>query len=261
MSDNYIAVGFSQRVLYYRIQSVEGLIFVRRKAREFSSVFVFVRCLKQKWSKLQNMITSPWLTNCRSTLSTPQLWWETEFICTWFEEFLMKTSTGRKCFAFIRSKSPMNKAKKANRLFSRRPTWTMAESLVVPWRKIFSSMELTFVSTRILRLKHLIAFSLQKGTIVFFHIEEWKVVSKFDKHKVSIQRLFPETFGTSLALIDQKGDGFVYNVVSFSWEIFSSLDEHFVELFSSSKTRKSFRSRNFRQERNKFYGKQTSTTK
>jgi len=40
-------------------------------------------------------------------------------------------------------------------------------------------------------------------------------VNKFDKHKTSIQKLFAENFGTSIIFIDQKGDGYLYNVVSF----------------------------------------------
>lgn len=39
-------------------------------------------------------------------------------------------------------------------------------------------------------------------------------MNKFDKHKVNIARIFPENFGTSIAFIDQKGDGYLYNVVS-----------------------------------------------
>lgn len=50
--------------------------------------------------------------------------------------------------------------------------------------------------------------------MAFFYIEEWQMVNKYDKHKTSIQKLFPENFGTSIALIDQKGDGYLYNVVS-----------------------------------------------
>jgi hypothetical protein len=41
------------------------------------------------------------------------------------------------------------------------------------------------------------------------------MVNKFDKHKTSIQKLFAENFGTSVVFIDQKGDGYLYNVVSF----------------------------------------------
>ena len=37
-------------------------------------------------------------------------------------------------------------------------------------------------------------------------------MNKFDKHKTSIQKLFAENFGTSIAFIDQKGDGYLYNV-------------------------------------------------
>jgi hypothetical protein len=58
-------------------------------------------------------------------------------------------------------------------------------------------------------------FLYQKGILNFFHIAEWQLVNKFDKHKTSIQKLFPENFGTSVAFIDQKGDGYLYNVVSF----------------------------------------------
>ncbi len=64
-------------------------------------------------------------------------------------------------------------------------------------------------------MRFLVFLVFQKGILNFFHIDEWQIVNKFDKHKTSIQKLFAENFGTSIIFIDQKGDGYLYNVVSF----------------------------------------------
>lgn len=79
-------------------------------------------------------------------------------------------------------------------------------------------------------------------------------MNKYDKHKSSIQRLFPEHFGTSVAFIDQKGDGYLYNVVSLLKQEMT-LNFQIKNLISFSINQILFKYQIFHQEQNRLYGK------
>ncbi|CAF1574250.1 unnamed protein product, partial [Didymodactylos carnosus] len=65
--------------------------------------------------------------------------------------------------------------------------------------------------------KDFLIYATDKGILNFFLIEEWKMVNKY-KHTSSIHKIYPENFGTSVAFIDQKNDGYLYNVVSIFFD-------------------------------------------
>jgi hypothetical protein len=56
-------------------------------------------------------------------------------------------------------------------------------------------------------------FYFKSGNIYHFFIDEWQIVDKF-KHDTSVKKIFPEPFGMSLALIDQKNEGYIYNPIN-----------------------------------------------
>ena len=82
----------------------------------------------------------------------------------------------------------------------------------------------------------ILVFFLKNGTLRYFYLEDWEVVNEFH-HLVGISMISPDSMGTKVAFIDEKGDGFLYNpiadvcseltsfpraVLSILWETFLS---------------------------------------
>nr|XP_002124215.1 WD repeat-containing protein 19-like [Ciona intestinalis] len=53
------------------------------------------------------------------------------------------------------------------------------------------------------------------GTLNFFFIEDWSNVNTF-RHLTQIRNIYPDSSGSHVAVIDDKGDGFIYNPVNDS---------------------------------------------
>uniref|UniRef100_S4RCS6 WD repeat-containing protein 19 n=1 Tax=Petromyzon marinus TaxID=7757 RepID=S4RCS6_PETMA len=58
-------------------------------------------------------------------------------------------------------------------------------------------------------------YATDAGGIFYFFLEDWQFVNEY-KHMVGIRKLFPDTSGTQLVIIDDKGDGYVYSPVNDS---------------------------------------------
>uniref|UniRef100_A0A6I8R870 WD repeat-containing protein 19 n=1 Tax=Xenopus tropicalis TaxID=8364 RepID=A0A6I8R870_XENTR len=52
-------------------------------------------------------------------------------------------------------------------------------------------------------------YATNNGLIKFFYLEDWQYVNEY-RHSVSIRKIFPDVTGTTLVLIDEKTEGFVY---------------------------------------------------
>ncbi|CAF4301231.1 unnamed protein product, partial [Adineta steineri] len=132
MSDVYIAVGFNNRALYYRIQSIEEVI----KASEHDYL---------------------------STITELQI-------------------NSQYAAAFMNGRIQLNMIEESEKHSEER---------------------------------HAIMFPLadtNDGKILCYCLTKDYLIYGTDKGILSIQRLFSENFGTSVAFIDQKGDGYLYNV-------------------------------------------------
>ncbi|CAF3582253.1 unnamed protein product [Adineta steineri] len=151
MSDVYIAVGFNNRALYYRIQSIEEVI----KASEHDYL---------------------------STITELQI-------------------NSQYAAAFMNGRIQLHMIEESEKHSEER------HAIMFPLADTNDGKILCYCLT-----KDYLIYGTDKGILSFFHIDEWHVVNKFDKHKTGIQRLFTENFGTSVAFIDQKGDGYLYNV-------------------------------------------------
>ncbi|CAF4287272.1 unnamed protein product, partial [Adineta steineri] len=151
MSDVYIAVGFNNRALYYRIQSIEEVI----KASEHDYL---------------------------STITELQI-------------------NSQYAAAFMNGRIQLHMIEESEKHSEER------HAIMFPLADTNDGKILCYCLT-----KDYLIYGTDKGILSFFHIDEWHVVNKFDKHKTGIQRLFSENFGTSVAFIDQKGDGYLYNV-------------------------------------------------
>ena len=46
-----------------------------------------------------------------------------------------------------------------------------------------------------------------------FYIDEWQFVNKY-KHSTGIKKIFAEPYGMSIAFIDDKSEGYIYNPVN-----------------------------------------------
>lgn len=53
----------------------------------------------------------------------------------------------------------------------------------------------------------------QTGGIYFFFIEDWRIVSDY-RHTSGIKNIYAEPSGRRLVLVDEKGEGYIYNPVS-----------------------------------------------
>ncbi|CAF1070981.1 unnamed protein product [Rotaria sp. Silwood1] len=151
MSDLYIAVGFNNHALYYRIQSFEEVI----KVSEHDYL---------------------------STISELQI-------------------NSHYAAAFMSGRIQLHMIEESEHHSEER------HSIMFPLPDTNDGKIVCYSLT-----KDFLIYGTDKGTLIFFHIDEWQIVNKFDKHKTSIQKLFTENFGTSVAFIDQKGDGYLYNV-------------------------------------------------
>ncbi|CAF1061503.1 unnamed protein product [Adineta ricciae] len=151
MSDTYIAVGFNNRALYYRIQSIEEV----KRASEHDYL---------------------------GTITELQI-------------------NSYYAAAFMNGRIQLHMIEESDRRSEER------QSIMFPLADTNDGKILCYGLT-----KDYLVYGTDKGILNFFHIEEWQIVNKFDKHKTGIQKLFPENFGTSVAFIDQKGDGYLYNV-------------------------------------------------
>lgn len=60
----------------------------------------------------------------------------------------------------------------------------------------------------------MVMFYFQNGGIIYFYVEDWNFVNEF-RYVVGIRRIFSDFGGIRLVFIDDKSDGFVYNLVSF----------------------------------------------
>ena len=56
-------------------------------------------------------------------------------------------------------------------------------------------------------------FYIKSGLICHFYIDEWQFVNKY-KHSCGIKKIFTEPYGMSLAFIDDKSEGWIYNPVN-----------------------------------------------
>lgn len=53
------------------------------------------------------------------------------------------------------------------------------------------------------------------GNICHFLIDEWQAINKF-KHDCGVKKIYSEPYGMSVAFIDDKSEGFIYNPVNGS---------------------------------------------
>ncbi len=51
------------------------------------------------------------------------------------------------------------------------------------------------------------------GNICHFSINEWQVITKY-KHERGIKKIYCEPYGMSLAFVDDKNDGFIFNPIN-----------------------------------------------
>lgn len=59
---------------------------------------------------------------------------------------------------------------------------------------------------------HILYF--QGGSLFFFFIEDWRVVSDY-RHTTAITNIYAEPSGRRLIIVDSKGEGYLYNPVSY----------------------------------------------
>ncbi|KAM4807652.1 WD repeat-containing protein 19 [Rhinophrynus dorsalis] len=52
-------------------------------------------------------------------------------------------------------------------------------------------------------------YGTNTGLLKYFYLEDWQYVNEY-RHSVSVRKIFPDSTGTKLVLIDEKADGFVY---------------------------------------------------
>lgn len=55
--------------------------------------------------------------------------------------------------------------------------------------------------------------NFKTGNLCHFYIDEWQSVNKY-KHDIAIKKIFAEPYGMSVAFIDDKSEGYIYNPVN-----------------------------------------------
>ena len=249
MSDVYIAVGFNNRALYYRIQSIEG------NGRE-----ELERSLQSIVSSRSDQSLGTWLSQFDQRV-TDQL-----AIRCGLSQWSPSIAHGQRSSSVAQflwalrlqiEESDQRSEERQSILFPL-PDSNDGRIICFSLTKEFLifATDVRDASSWSEWARSSAAF--QKGVLNFFYIEDWKLVNKFDKHKVSIQKLFPENFGTSVAFIDQKGDGYLYNVVSPPTR---PLPPSLTLAFSSSRIRVSLKFLIFPLARSRFSGKRIWRTR
>lgn len=60
-----------------------------------------------------------------------------------------------------------------------------------------------------------VIFLKKSGLLNHFYIDEWQFVNKY-QHNCGIKKIYAEPYGMSIAFIDEKSEGYIYNPVNFN---------------------------------------------
>ncbi|XP_064484193.1 WD repeat-containing protein 19-like [Ornithodoros turicata] len=58
-----------------------------------------------------------------------------------------------------------------------------------------------------------LVYATETGTLEFFFLEDWVMVNQY-RHSCGIQKIYPDTSGTRIVVIDDRSKGYVYNPVN-----------------------------------------------